>query len=203
MHTLHHVLGSGDATNPGNHIAHARLDGLPNDAHVMLYGRQQPGMKMSEADSAMLYLETRERGDLRIYDMCHGPKSTAESLAIVVRYLHDSYIEFSHIWIGDEPGVFKHHVVFTNWPYVLRTRYLLRKQWERLYPEVPWANVSRIIIVQGVDGTFQPYFEELGFKAIPWWLWKVAVRECGAWVKAFIDPFDERLNQQRGAAKVF
>ena len=200
MSTLFHVLGSGDATNPGKHIMRARLEGLPENAHAVLYGRQQPGMTISEAASAAAWLD-QYCPDVMIRALNEDVKSTSQSLASVLAYVALSVAE--HYPVLADVQAYNRHVVVTNWPYVLRTRYLLWKLWQRDYSHIPWSTVSSMVTVQGVGGTFVPYFREKYLFAIPWWLWKVAARECGAWIKALIDPYDERLNQRRGSGRVF
>ena len=200
MHTLFHVFGSGDAIDPSNHIARARLNVLPEKGvYALLYGRQQPGMSASEASLAHMYLKER-RPNACVWTI-EKPKSTSESLGYMAIYVHDSITVDEHGHVSSSE--WDHHIMVTNWPYVWRTRYLLRKQWQRMYSAIPWSAVSSMVTVKGVGGTFVPYFQEKGWKAIPWWLWKVGVREILAWGKALVDPYDERLNQKRGAAKVF
>jgi hypothetical protein len=76
-----------------------------------------------------------------------------------------------------------------------RTRYLLMKQARRA--GYNWHGLRHRVHLLYIGGTFTPYLAHKGWRTPLWWLKNVPGREFPAWVKAFRDPYDERLNQHR------
>lgn len=194
---------SGDAMDPANHLMHARLDvitkhyqeharlyhnGQFNYTYV-LYGRRQPGMKtsLSEARSAEKYL--REKWNVttpvRVVDDA-TIKSTAAACKHMAELLRD---ETAHI------------VLVNNRPYMARTQWLLKYHFDNLYGVGAWEDAGRYAVTAyPVPLNFKAYVAQKGWpRAALWYLWNVRVREVLAWVKAWRDPDDTRLNQKRNA----
>jgi hypothetical protein len=198
-----HVLGSGNPFDADNELYRARLRAvftkLPGLTSVCIHGQQQADLPASEAELGSQWLQQEFGSQWLQQEFGHKfpipiwveekSKSTAETMASIV----------SHLSPLGRDGV----IIVTNWPYAPRGRYLLRKAWEATYPKTPWREVAPRFRVMAVGGTFLPYWQQKGWRAVPWWLWSVATRELGASVKALLDPHDKKLNQNRGSAKRF
>lgn len=201
-----HILGAGLAQNPENHIFRTRLDAvknIPDTDKVIVYGRQQPGNNQSEADSGVAYLKDLlgPTGPRLIANAI--PKSISETMRLIAQQLYRRHIaEGTSSAYGPVPYPCP-HVVVINWPYLPRTRYLLRKQWQRLHPDTPWSHVARFVTFQPVGGTFWPSWQVRGLKTLVWWPWKVLTREILATLKSRLDPYDTKINQKREASKIF
>lgn len=198
MHSIvYHILGAGNPLEPHNHKSRARLDTvltMPENATAILYGRQQPNMKASEAEHGLHYLQTQNNHIANRITLNDRPKSTSETMKILCDYIEDSY-QLNR----QKPahGFQAQEIIVTNGPYMPRTRYLLKKQWQRLHPHIPWQDAKAHVTFLSVGGTFVPYWKQHGPLAIPQWLANPVAYECGAWIKALRDPFDEKLNQNR------
>lgn len=187
-----HILGSGDPFDPSNHIYRARLDAVSDTkAHtVTIHSRQQTGMATSEAQLG--------------YDWLHNTYGDAINMTIWLEEKSKSTAETMHDIVSHmSPDAHGISVIVTNWPYMPRVRYLLRKAWEARHPSMPWKIAAQRFRFMSIGGTFVPYWKEQGWRTVPWWLWSVGMRELGAWVKALLDPHDTKLNQNRGSAKRF
>jgi hypothetical protein len=183
------VLGSGDATNPGNFITRARCNKAmeladPGD-EVVLYGCMQPGTTFVEAWTMQQYmLQHLPDGLVLATDnlvLEDGVKSTAESVREIVEY-------YAH----EREGTV---LVVTNWPYVGRVRRLLRYhhtfRWGPSMLGMPYK-------VVGCGGTFVPYVKVLGLpRAVLKWCTICLWRESFANLKAYADPHDVHVNQAR------
>ena len=196
----YHILGSGNPFDPKNHILRARLEAVMELATsadtICVYGRKQAGMAQSESDLMKGYLA--DHADHLFVSVRPQPKSTSETLQYVAADVCNTVSP-----TDDDPAPALHHIVITNRPYMARTRYLLRKQWQRKFSNIPWKDAKKYVTFVSVGDTFAPRWKRDGLRAIPWWLWNVAAREVAAWVKALRDPYDQRLNQNRESADIF
>lgn len=168
-----HVLGSGNPFDARNHIYRARLQTVLSSeerATVIIHGRQQAGMASSEAQLGFEWLQQNGVSASTTIWLEEKSLSTREKMRSIVSHLHP---------IGRGTVI-----IVTNWIYVPRARYLLRKAWESIYPNTPWHEVAPRFRFKAVSGTFMPYWKERGWRAVPWWLWTVGVREFVGWVKA-------------------
>lgn len=204
---VYHILGSGMVT-PGNTtdnpIMLARLQPVL-EVHTyqdtaVLYGRQQPDQPMSEAASYKAYLEPLllQGGPTLVTD--ERPKSVSETMAIVAGYIRgdfQAYAAKDEAYGPDARAHMRPHRVVMNWPYMPRTRFLLWRQWRRMYPDVPWSAVRNMVAFEAVGGTFVPAFKQRPVKAVVAWLGYVAFQEVLRCVKAVVDPFDTNFNQKR------
>ncbi len=188
-----HVLGSGLAQDRTNFALRGRLALAEElfhtsfDARIFLYGRQQPETSVAEARSMADYLEDMGGIPPGAMTVVETPKSTAESVALVVEAM------------GRAPQ--GHHVLITNWPYVPRMVYLLWLAYLRRPGTLPLRNFLRCWRVMPCGGTFMPLWRMRGVIAVPWWAKHVALREAAAWGKALVDPYDRWFNQQRRTFK--
>lgn len=199
---MYHILGSGMPEN--NPIMQARLqpvlDSQSYHDRAILYGRQQPHLPVSEAASYVAYLEPLVRQGAPELIPDDRPKSVSETMALVARRVRDDFQAWCAKDVAYGPdgrAYMRPHRVVINWPYMWRTRYLLRRQWARMYPDVPWAAVRNMVAFQSVGGTFVPYLKRNPLKALIWWPVFVALQEVLRCGKALVDPYDRRFNQQR------
>lgn len=194
----YHILGAGNPLRQRNYSSRARLKtvlSMPATATAVLYGRLQPGMHTSEAELGAEYLKLKGFTDTARLVLNMLPKSTAETVALIVSDMHGSFWHNKTRLLNGEPEI--RHLIVTNWPHMPRTRYLLKKHWRHAYPDIPWQVVRRMVIFRPVGDTFLPYWKKHRLRAVLHWLANPLAYEILEWVKALRDPFDRRLNQKR------
>ncbi len=199
------IFGSGDISLPTNHIGFARLKAVyvhevnfeqPRGIYAF-FGCHQPSMLHTKQTEAKI-MEEWFRYKFANHETTYGQYSELLENRI---FTHDhadvSSISTTCATIVREYLAHGHHVnLVINWPYIPRTRYLLRKQAERA--GLSWRDVKHLVHSAPCGGTYLPYVKDMSaLRATLWWTKKVLLREIGAWGKALLDPFSEKYNQNR------
>lgn len=189
------VFGSGDMK--GNYLCQRRVEvalDIPLDKKILIFfGRHQPSMLTPQTEAQAMqqyahrhYLQSLSPAPGLVSILRHAILEDDDTIASTSDTCY--VIARQYLTLGD------HVHLVTNWLYLPRAYYLLRKQ--ALHAGIDWRKARKQVHLVWCGGVFWPYFYHQGLRALPR-LVTAPGREVGAWLKALADPYSKKYNQKR------